>query len=78
MKVFNTIEGGAACIGDPEFGRALYGLKNFGIRGPKSVDGIGVNAKMNEFCEAMELCNLRCINKEIEKRRKVYTRYMRD
>lgn len=31
-KVFNTIEGGAACFKDPEFGLDLYRLKNFGIR----------------------------------------------
>lgn len=75
-KVFNTIEGGAVCFNDPEFGRALYGLKNFGIRGPETVDGIGANAKMNEFCAAMGLCNLRYIDAEIEKREKVHTRYM--
>lgn len=75
-KVFNTIEGGAVCFRDPEFGRILYGLKNFGIRGPEIVDGVGANAKMNEFCAAMGLCNLRHINEEIEKRRKVYTRYI--
>lgn len=75
-KVFNTIEGGAVCFRDPVFGRALYGLKNFGIRGPEIVDGVGANAKMNEFCAAMGLCNLRHIHEEIEKRRKVYARYM--
>lgn len=75
-KVFNTIEGGAVCFRDAKFGRALYGLKNFGIRGPEIVDGIGANAKMNEFCAAMGLCNLRHIDVEIEKRRQVYTRYM--
>lgn len=75
-KVFNTIEGGAVCFRDTHFGRALYGLKNFGIRGPELVDGIGANAKMNEFCAAMGLCNLRHIDEEIEKRRKVYDRYM--
>ena len=51
-------------------------MKNFGIRGPEIVDGVGANAKMNEFCAAMGLCNLRHIGEEIEKRRKVYTRYM--
>lgn len=74
-KVFNTIEGGAVCFRDNEFGRILYGLKNFGIRGPETVDGVGANAKMNEFCAAMGLCNLRHIDREIEKRKAVYTRY---
>lgn len=74
-KVFNTIEGGAACFKDPEFGLDLYSLKNFGIRGPEVVDAVGANAKMNEFSVAMGICNLKHIEEEIEKRRKVVERY---
>lgn len=74
-KVFNTIEGGAACFKDPEFGLDLYRLKNFGIRGPEVVDAVGANAKMNEFSAAMGICNLKHIGEEIEKRRKVVERY---
>lgn len=74
-KVFNSIEGGAACYKDKDFGLELYRLKNFGIRGPETVDGVGANAKMNEFCAAMGLCNLRHVNQEIEKRKKIVERY---
>lgn len=76
-KVFNTIEGGAACFSDElkDFGLDLYRLKNFGIRGPECVDAVGANAKMNEFCAAMGLCNLRHVYEEIEKRRKVVETY---
>lgn len=74
-KVFNTIEGGAVCYRDPEMGRKLYELKNFGIHGPEEVDAVGANAKMNEFCAAMGICNLRHIDEEIEKRKKVVERY---
>ncbi len=74
-KVFNTIEGGAVCYGDKEFGLNLYRLKNFGIRGPEVVDGVGANAKMNEFCAAMGLCNIKHVDGEIEKRRLVVERY---
>lgn len=74
-KVFNSIEGGAVCFKDPEFGLDIYRLKNFGIRGQEVVDGIGANAKMNEFCAAMGLCNLRHIEDEIAKRKKVVKRY---
>lgn len=72
-KVFNTIEGGAVCFGDKEqdFGKKLYQLKNFGIEGPESVTAVGANAKMNEFCAAMGLCNLRHVEQEIKKRGKV-------
>ena len=75
-KVFNTIEGGAACFRDKDFGLDLYRLKNFGIRGPETVDGVGANAKMNEFCAAMGLCNLRHVDEEIAKRKAVVERYV--
>ncbi|MCI8490145.1 MAG: DegT/DnrJ/EryC1/StrS family aminotransferase [Lachnospiraceae bacterium] len=68
-KVYNTIEGGAVCFKDKEFDRKLYRLKNFGIRNEEVVDGIGANAKMNEFQASMGLCNLRYIDEEIERRR---------
>lgn len=74
-KVFNSIEGGAVCYHDEEFGKELYRLKNFGIRGPEVVDGVGANAKMNEFCAAMGICNLRHVDKEIAKRKVVVERY---
>lgn len=76
-KVFNTIEGGASCFKDEEFGLELYRLKNFGIRGPERVDGIGANAKMNEFCAAMGICNLRHLENEIAKRKIIVERYMK-
>lgn len=75
-KVFNTVEGGAACFKDPDFGLELYRLKNFGIRGPERVDGVGANAKMNEFCAAMGICNLRHVDDEIAKRKLVVERYV--
>ena len=74
-KVYNTIEGGAVCFSDPEFGRKLYRLKNFGIRTAETVDAIGANAKMNEFQAAMGLCNLRHVDEEISKRKEVVERY---
>ncbi len=74
-KVFNTIEGGAVCFKDKELGRRLYNLKNFGIRDEETVESVGANAKMNEFQAAMGLCNLRHVDEEIGKRRKVVERY---
>ena len=74
-KVFNTIEGGAVCFKDKDIGEKIYNLKNFGIRGPEVVSGIGANAKMNEFCAAMGLCNLKHIDDEISKRKLVVERY---
>ena len=74
-KVFHSVEGGAVCFQDEEFGRRLSDLKNFGIRDAEHVDAVGANAKMNEFCAAMGLCNLRHVDAEIEKRRLVDVRY---
>ena len=74
-KVFNSIEGGCVCFTDPELGTKLYNLKNFGIHGPESVTAVGGNAKMNEFCAAMGVCNLRHVDEEIAKRKLVVERY---
>ncbi len=75
-KVFNTIEGGAASYKDADVGERLYQLKNFGIQDEETITGIGANAKMNEFCAAMGICNLRHLDKEIDKRKVVYDRYI--
>ena len=74
-KVFHSIEGGAVCCRDEQMLQRLCDLKNFGIHGPESTPYVGGNAKMNEFCAAMGLCNLRHLEGEIEKRRRVTERY---
>lgn len=74
-KVFNSIEGGAVCYHDNELGRILYNLKNFGIRNAEEVESVGTNAKMNEFCAAMGICNLRHIEESIQKRKVVVEKY---
>lgn len=74
-KVYHTIEGGAACFHDEEIGKKLARLKNFGIADQETVPDIGPNAKMNEFCAAMGLCNLRHVGEEIEKRGRAVARY---
>lgn len=74
-KVFNSIEGGAVCYKDKKLGEKLYDLKNFGIHSQEEICAVGANAKMNEFCAAMGLCNLRHIDEEIAKRKKVVEKY---
>lgn len=74
-KVFNTIEGGCVCYRDPALGEALGRWRNFGIAGPEDVELVGGNAKMNEFCAAMGVCNLRHLDEEVAKRRIVAERY---
>ena len=74
-KVFHTIEGGAVCYQNSAFGEKLRKLRNFGITDQDNVDEVGSNAKMNEFCAAMGLCNLRHVEQEIAKRKNVVDRY---
>ena len=74
-KVFHTIEGGAVCTKDPDLIRKISLLKDFGIESPEDVELVGANAKMNEFQAAMGLCNLRHLDEEIAKRKKVVERY---
>ena len=75
-KVFHTIEGGAVCYADESLSTVMNDLKNFGIHGPEDVPAVGGNAKFNEFCAAMGICNLRHVDEEIAKRGAVYERYM--
>lgn len=74
-KVFNSIEGGAVGYREKWLGGCLYELKNFGFHGPEEVSGVGANAKLNEFSASMGLCNLRHVDEEIRKRKKVVERY---
>ena len=74
-KIFNTIEGGAVCFHDDKLVQKLNELKNFGLHGQEEVSYIGGNAKMNEFCAAMGICNLRHLDKDISKRKAVVKRY---
>lgn len=74
-KVFNTIEGGAVCYNDDSWVQLLNDQKNFGIHGQESVAFVGGNAKMNEFQAAMGICNMRHLEEEIAKRKKIVERY---
>ena len=74
-KVYNTIEGGAVICHDEEMWQKLAAIKNFGMTSPEQVPYVSGNAKMNEFQAAMGLCNLRHVEKEIEKRGKAVRKY---
>lgn len=74
-KVFNTIEGGAVTFSDHKLYEKLYNLKNFGIRGEELVADVGANAKMNEFCAIMGLCNLNHLEEALANRKKRYEYY---
>ena len=75
-KIFHTIEGGAIVLKDDDLAKKARLLINFGIPGPDQIATLGINAKMNEFQAAMGLCVLDDIQDIIERRRKVYNRYL--
>jgi len=60
-KFFHTIEGGAIVTGDDELYEKAKHMINFGITGPESIVGLGINGKMNEFQAAMGLCIWACV-----------------
>lgn len=68
-KVYHTIEGGAIATEDEDLIYKLWMLKDFGIKDEEIVDGIGANAKMNEFAAAMGLCNLLHVDEDINRRK---------
>lgn len=74
-KVFNTIEGGCVCFNDDHLVQLLNDQKNFGIHGAEEVAYVGGNAKMSEFQAAMGICNLRHLDEEISKRKKIVEYY---
>lgn len=75
-KVFNTIEGGCLTTKDQNKQEKLNELKNFGIIDQDNIDYIGGNGKMNEFCAAMGLCNLKHLDDNILKRCIIYKKYV--
>lgn len=75
-KVFNTIEGGCVAYHDGTLTDELRIQKNFGMENAESYPEIAGNAKMNEFQAAMGLCNLRHVDGEIAKRKRVVEHYI--
>ena len=74
-KTFNTIEGGAIICRDKETKQQIDYLKNFGFENETSVIQTGINGKMNELQAAFGLLQLKTIDKDIAKRKKVADKY---
>lgn len=71
-KLYHSIEGGLLITKDPLLLKKLASIRNFGISGFDSFDGLGLNGKNSEFHAAMGLANLKYIE-EIAKKRKTLT-----
>jgi dTDP-4-amino-4,6-dideoxygalactose transaminase len=76
-KVFNSMEGGANIVNDPEIADYLLRLRDFGqyekTRG--DVDMPGLNSKMTEVCALVGLRNLEKVDYILETRAKNAVRY---
>lgn len=70
-KVFNTIEGGAIICHDETTKKRIDFLKNFGFADETIVVAPGINAKMNEIQAAYGLLQLKYIDGEMAKRKKI-------
>jgi dTDP-4-amino-4,6-dideoxygalactose transaminase len=75
-KVFNTFEGGAIICPDAKTKKRIDDLKNFGFADEVTVVASGINGKMNEMQAAFGLLQLKHINKAIDRRREIYTKYL--
>ena len=71
-KVFTTFEGGAIVSHSSNVKKEIDQLKNFAILGVEDVGGLGINGKMNEAEAAMGLLQLKYINRNLEKRKRIF------
>jgi len=74
-KLFHTAEGGALTCKDTDLKRCIDLLKNFGIKNEDEVVMPGINGKMNEIQAALGLINLRYLEAEREKRKRIIDTY---
>ena len=74
-KSYHSTEGGLVVTRDPELLKKMASIRNFGISGFNSFDGLGINAKNSEFHAAMGLANLKYIDYIIQKRKVLCERY---
>ncbi len=74
-KTFNTVEGGAIVCHDAKMKERIDHLKNFGFTSETTIQGIGINAKMNELIASYGLLQLKNIDIEIAKRQEKVNLY---
>ncbi len=74
-KVFNTFEGGAIISHEEKTKKRIDYLKNFGFADEVTVTAPGINSKMNEVQAAFGLLQLKNLEANIEKRKKVAELY---
>lgn len=74
-KLFNTIEGGALTTPHASDEEYVALLRNFGIKNEEEVTAVGINGKLNELQAAIGLLNLKLVEEEQKKRKKLREAY---
>jgi dTDP-4-amino-4,6-dideoxygalactose transaminase len=75
-KIFHTAEGGALMMKDKVLKERVDYLKNFGIKNEEEVVMPGINGKMSELHAALGLVNLKYVDEEVQKRKRLYEVYV--
>ncbi len=74
-KLYHSVEGGLVITENADLLKRLASIRNFGISGFDSFDGLGINGKNSEFHAAMGLVNLNYIDLILRKRHELTQRY---
>lgn len=77
-KLFHSIEGGGIYCKEESVFNKIKLLRNFGHTSPNTFEGIGINAKMNEACAVMGLCNFDYLDEILTKRKSQWLKYFND
>ncbi len=77
-KVFNTFEGGALVTNSPKMKQRIDYLRNFGFKDEVTVIAPGMNGKVDEMRSAFGLLQLKHVDEEIAKRKKVADVYRKN
>ncbi|MHB8155402.1 MAG: DegT/DnrJ/EryC1/StrS family aminotransferase [Candidatus Omnitrophota bacterium] len=74
-KIFSTIEGGCLACRSSDIKERVDYLRNFGIKSEEEIVVPGINAKMNEIQAAIGLIQLKAVDREIKKRKRLIEFY---
>ena len=74
-KAFNTFEGGAIISRTEKLKAKIDKLRNYGFVGESKIEGFGINGKMNEFQASLGILQLKFIDEQVAKRKKIVETY---
>jgi len=75
-KIFHTFEGGCITTNDYELKERVDLFKNFGYKTQEEILTPGINGKMNEYQAIIGIENLKIVNEEIRRRKKIFESYL--